>query len=503
MKKFYVKLICLSALILSISACDEYLNLEPVSSITVANFWNSPDQATAALNGMYHRLRTQTQNRNLFLLGEARSNIWEVGFGTDVGLGGSSNAAFINSLTVSLPGPDWQPFYTVIHHANLLLKYTPDIDFANESEKNRILAEAHAMRAFVYFVMVRTWGELILKTDPVEGYDPEEEFETRSSVEEVFDLIKRDLDDALALFPDNSFPSLRSHWSKPAVYTLKADVYLWTGKRLNGGNPDFNTALNAIAEVEKSDVALLNNFKDVFDYDNKGNKEVIMCIHHKYLESGTKYSFGTLTGIEVPLRENLEEGVWERIYPWSGANVHWRYSRYVIDQFNKDHDTRYDATVTEIFVIQEDGSKEWGFNFKQKWEGLIIGESRYYYDDYYLYRYADVVLMKAEAKNALGQDPSTEINIIRERAYGDNYDLYVYENGTKEQNDEVILQERLFEFIDEGKHWWTLVRFDKAFELIPTLQDRAGQDHLLLWPIGENILSREPGVEQNPGYGYE
>jgi hypothetical protein len=73
-------------------------------------------------------------------------------------------------------------------------------------------------------------------------------------------------------------------------------------------------------------------------------------------------------------------------------------------------------------------------------------------------------------------------------------------SGSQAYNDEVILQERLFEFAFEGKRWFDLVRFDKAFDLVPSLQDRKGQDDVLLFPISENVLALEPKVVQNPGY---
>lgn len=108
--------------------------------------------------------------------------------------------------------------------------------------------------------------------------------------------------------------------------------------------------------------------------------------------------------------------------------------------------------------------------------------------------------MKAEAKNALGQDPSSDINKVRQRAYGANYSQFVFVNGSKAQNDELILKERLLETAFEGHYWWDLLRFGKAFELVPSLQSQVGKDYLLLFPIAESTLSIEPKVKQNPGY---
>ena len=108
--------------------------------------------------------------------------------------------------------------------------------------------------------------------------------------------------------------------------------------------------------------------------------------------------------------------------------------------------------------------------------------------------------MKAEAENALGKDPSTSINKIRQRAYGENYSKHVFVNGSKAQNDMEILNERLLELFYEGKRWWDLIRFDKVFELVPYFKENPQDKYKLLWPIGLNILSMEPNISQNPGY---
>src|SRR5690606_32226934 len=129
------------------------------------------------------------------------------------------------------------------------LKYVPEIEFSSESLKNDILAQAYTMRAFTYFVMVRTWGELPLRTEPTESSDAEFTQIERSSVQEVFELIKSDLDQALELYADTTYPDGRFLWSRPAAQALKADVYLWTGKKLNGGDTDLNTALDALNDI--------------------------------------------------------------------------------------------------------------------------------------------------------------------------------------------------------------------------------------------------------------
>lgn len=490
MKKIFKAITCLLIGLVPVS-CTEDLTLEPISQITNASFWQSKQDAEGALNGMYVRMRTQANN--LFVWGEGRSEIWVQNFGFDPS---TAFYVFKNDLSRTNAGPDWTTMYSVIHDANLILKYVPGIAFADESEKNSVLAQAHAMRAFTYFTMTKTWGDLILILDPTEGFDPGTIYRERASQAEVFTAIKSDIDAALALFADNSFPTGRNRWSKPAVNALKADVYLWTAKKLNGGTADLNTVLAAIAEIEASDVQLLPNFKDVFAFNNKGNKEIIMAIRFEEGESSTRIVYGGVTGINAPVAPFTDQAVIDRILPFTGKDPYWQISTDVSNQFNDD-DTRKDATFIEVFQTR-DNVTSFMYNVDTKWSGVISGGVRQMFDDYILYRYADVVLMKAEAKNALGQDPSTEINMIRERAYGANFPDHVFVSGTQEENDEAILQERLFELLSEGKRWWDLVRFGKAFEKVPLLAGKTEEQ--LFFPINLNILTLEPLIEQNPGY---
>jgi hypothetical protein len=363
----------------------------------------------------------------------------------------------------------------------------PDIDIPTEESKNNILAQAYTTRAYLYFVMARTWGGVPIRTEPTEGYNSETTQKSRSTIEEVFKLIKEDLDLAISLFEDNTFFAGRNRWSRPAANALKAEVYLWTGKQLNGGNADFTIALEACNEVQKADLELLPNFADLFEYSNKRNKEVIMAVAFDAIESGRNVYYSMYSGLTSSSTDPINGEIIGR----SSDGLVWTVTQLVRDQFTAD-DKRRDpsfAVVPNYSILV------------RKCRGIMISGVRYFTSDIVLYRYADVLLMMAEAKNALGLDPSAEINTIRRRAYGDAFNSHVYiNNGTKEQNDNAILKERLLELVFEGKRWWDLVRFEKAFDLVPSLSERVGQDYLLKWPIGLTTLSLEPQIQQNPGW---
>src|SRR5690625_158278 len=479
-------------------SCTKDLRLSPISQISNASFWKSEDDADGALYGMYARFRTQS--RNLFLWGELRSN----DFGPSVGGEPIDHGIlYRNTLNASSPLSNWLGLYSVIHDANLMLKYIPEISFSDDKKKERILAQAYAMRAYCYFVMARTWGGVPLVTQPTEGYSEDVQRE-RASIEDVFNLIKSDLDNAISLFPDNNFEAGRFNWSKPAVNTLKADVYLWTGKRMGGGNNDFTTALDALNEVEESDVLLLDDFHKIFEYNNKGNKEILFAIRFMDNESGetADYNQSFIHTSHMPLSEELDEETQETLSGGRGFS-YLQVMPHVRDLFIEDKDQRRAASFKEIYIYEggyPDGNKTYYTAIQTKFRGVLISGQRFWYDDYVIYRYGDVLLMKAEAKNALGEDPSEDMNKIRKRAYGNHFSEFEFVNNSKDVNDSEIIKEWLLEKAFEGRYWWDVIRFGKAFELVPSLQDKVGQDHLLLFPIPLSTLSIELKVVQNPGY---
>lgn len=487
------KLIIPVLLSLVFSSCEKNLDISPVSSITKESFFKTENDVQGALNGAYNRLRGQA-DLNLFIWGEARSEIMTNSIAGTLGY----EKYYNNTMTIANAGPEWGGMYGGINAVNLILKYTPDITYASQAAKNTALAEAYAMRAYMYFVLARTYGGVPLRKEPTESYDPATIQIPRATEAETFQFIKSDIDQAVQLFAANTIPAGRNKWSKPSANALRAEIYLWTGKRLNGGNADFTVALNALNEVQTATgVNLLANYADIFRYTNKGNNEVLMAIRFQIGESNNQtfahnmYASTTAYPAYVPQSQRDIVGV-----PLAGNGNVWRIRDGVRSQFTND-DQRKSGTYIDLMGT---AAADYYTNYGLKYSGTVDLGTRYFMNDYVLYRYADVLLMKAEVKNALGQDPSPEMILVRQRAYGSAYSAHVFTNGTKQQNDDAILKERLLELTLEGKRWWDLVRFGKAFELVPSLQGKQAETHLLYWPIGVNTTTRETLVTETPGW---
>jgi hypothetical protein len=504
MKKFNY-IIILTLCLAASSSCKKAIETTPVSVITSSSFFKTPDDAAGALRGMYVDFRVQAAN-DLYWLGEGRSDMLTNGLAGTQGYDKFWN----NTLTASSPNADnqlslWKNLYTPINSANLILKYVPDIIFPSAATKNSILAQAYTMRAFAYFTLVRAWGGVPLRTTPIESYDPASINLPRSSVADVFALIKSDLNAALSLYPDLTYDVSRSTWSKASADALKGDVYLWTAKMQNGGQADLTTALNAVNEAQTSDVALTANYSDIFSYTNKtNNKEVLMAVHFQLNEGVQNYwqtmYISNLSNVSAATLAVVgTQGVGNQ-----GVNTA-QIRKEVRDQFTTD-DQRRNATFYEIFDLGKPTAvppvpPQFVTSIVVKGAGMVNAGTRNFYTDVMIYRYADLLLMKAEIKNALGQDPTTEINLVRQRAYGANYSpTHVFVNGSQPANDAAILKERLLELATEGKRWWDLVRFGQAFNMVPSLAGKSSKPGLLLFPIGQTIRSTEPLVTENPDW---
>jgi hypothetical protein len=135
-----------------------------------------------------------------------------------------------------------------------------------------------------------------------------------------------------------------------------------------------------------------------------------------------------------------------------------------------------------------------------KYIGTTAGTAQVYNNDYPVYRFADVLLLLAEAKAKLGEDPSSEINAIRQRAYGAGFTPHV--NGNVQANMNAILNEYLREFIGEGKRWWALRRAGDSYvyaNVSPTYLSPTTQAKFLL-PLSLTMLNNDPLLKQTPGY---
>lgn len=500
MKKYIVIVIAA----LGLFACESELELVAPSQLTTAGYWDTEEGARTAHTGMFANLRDAFGT--LWLFGEIRSDVW----------GGRTyespaNVSLIeSSFTVSTaPFGGWAGLYTQIHRINDFLINVPGIDFVNESDKDHLIGQAYGLRALYYYTLLKTWGDVPIILEPLATVDPAELSRERSPQSDVMALIKSDIEASLNAFgSDNSFwAGNKNFWSKAATLALKGDVYIWSGNLMGGGNADLTEAKTALQQIASFGISLEPSIDNLWGVPNEGNSEFIFAVQYQRDEASNIYNSFTGRSTEINPQFNAAgESMADFII--AGANRYGQSEKTILLLDDND-DARKDATFIRLYTDDNGGAgyptysepTYFGSIFK-KFLGQVDGSERIFENDVPLYRYADVLLLLAEAKNLLGEDPSGEINQIRQRAYGENYEpaTHAYVNGSQTANANAILNERYKEFIGEGKRWWDLRRAGDSFVIDNVSFLNSGDEYKLILPITEDMIGRNPLLEQTPGW---
>jgi hypothetical protein len=508
MKKLIINSIIGIVLVASFNSCSKRLDLSPVSSISDANFWKTPDQFDAFVTGINTRFRSH--NSAFQVLGELRSDI----FGPDPGSSGAFTGESTQGLeriwgqTLDLDNSgvsNFGGFYSNIVEINLLINKLNTTNIVTPATKSYYLGISYGMRAFYYFQLTRSWGDVVIQTDPVASIDISNLAKPASPAADVMKLIKSDIDSSINNYAaDYSIKNSKSTWSKAATLMLKAEVYLWTSYR-GGGTADATTARNSLTDIQANvpGLALLPNFSDVFATTTRGNNEIIFTI--RYLLNESVMSWVTASYVpQTGLISNFYDSVANRQFNatadnWGGLlRAPTRISTF--RAFN-DKDSRKWASIQPAYQLSAGTYKMAGV-FVKKYSGEQNAGARAFTNDFPIYRYADLLLLLAEAKLLLGQDPSAEINAVRARAYGANYNAATlgYPRQAIDVNpNEALLQERFYEFIFEGKRWYDLRRMGDNYVYAHTTVPST-QSYKLLWPIDRSSLTNNRSLVQNPGY---
>lgn len=494
-------------LMLTAIACTKSLDeVVPQDAISKDQALKDPNAARTLYHGVYGLFRNY--NATLFQLGEMRSEIWVDGLFTESVDGTLQNLYRHNISNLNVPFTSWANFYNLIYNYNSVIKIIPQTPLP-DAEKNQILAEVYGLRAFTYYTMLRTWGAVPLNTEPIETItNAAQTYKRRTPADSVMMQVKADIETSLGLFGSTNVLSTnkRVYWSRVASLVLKGDVFIWSGTHMGGGTGDFTTAKNALQEVRNlqgASLDLQSNYADIFDPTKKtNNKELIFAINYELQQAqmGVFGSFqvNSIQASTLSFTQTATPTV-SSAYPYvNGAN------RVGLNQnmINKLTALPADQRISNTFRVMYSTATPFPARgvLLTKFIGTTTGTTQVYTNDYPIYRYADVLLLLAEAKTKLNEDPSAEINAIRLRAYGAGYTPHV--NGGITVNMNAILEENLREFIGEGKRWWALRRAGDSYvyaNISATYLSPTSTAKLLL-PLSQSMLAADPLLTQTPGY---
>ncbi len=477
------KYIFLIIIILLISACSDILDENP-KAISTEKFYNTVDEIADATNAIYAPLKG-TYAFGIYIPRIMEANA-DYGYARS---GFTSDYQGYSATIITRIGLIWTQLYLSIRNANLVIKNTPNSSGTTDGEKAKYLGEAKFLRAFTYFTLVRFWGGVPIRT---EGNMDEINL-ARSSVNDVYSLILNDLKYSEENLPD--VPRLVGAPSKWAAKTLLADVYL--------NLKDWRNARDKAAEVIKSGKYSLVNVNKSDDFNNLFGSTVSTTpeeiFYMKYIDgTSSDYGWYFLMDLHYSTSTYFGKQGWGNIYTttdnlviknWDNGDLRKQYNLYSCDL----------GIGTNTLLFKKFYNKDAKTNFSG--------------NDYPLYRYADLLLIYCEAETQTNSAPTADalecLNKIHRRAYGYDPSLvsssdYKIENYNKDSFIDLIIKERGYETLTEGKRWLELVRTGRASKIISDVKNIsiADKHYLMPIPVVETSYNKsiDPIADQNPGY---
>jgi hypothetical protein len=498
---------------LVLASCND-LDLAPTGVVTKQQFFKTDADALASVNGVYQALSYSEGEQALY----GRNLYFLTDMGSDYAAAGASASNYhvqsVSRLAIEA-GNDrvalaWKQIYNGVNRANIAIDNIPPITGGDPALRERLTNEARFLRALLYFNVVRLWGDAPLVLHEVEELKNEALKVGRTPKEEIYAQIIRDLTDALNL-PASYDAANAGRPTAGAARALLADVYLtrkeWTKAR--------ETAQDVIANAAVYGYRLEDHFGDLFTKpDKKNGPEHVFSVQFENGQSGTTGNAGNF----------LTTASYFGPVPIEPADIpasdEIAYSRFVDDGVIKD--TRRDVSYLKRTVagVNPATGEPVIYTFPRALFIKYVSDIAKPYTqraadpvNFPLIRYAEVLLIYAEALNEENGGPTPEayeaINRVRRRAFGElpyttpsgkpGVDLNGLDQAAFRK---AIRDERLFEFVQEGKRWFDLVRWGVLVEEVSKVAFKSAvSERNYLYPIPQEQRDLNPdGLWQNPGY---
>lgn len=390
--------IALAFLVLVTASCADFLEEGREGGYSSETFWKTETHATVALTGIYRIASFTSTNNALWVFGDVAS---------DDGIRGAKPGDFPDAQSIddftyirsnSYFDVIWSHYYEGISRANYFLYYVPDIDM-NEQRKAQMLAEARFLRAYYYFTLVNIFGEIPIKTNPPLNED--EIYKPKSSVGAVYQLIENDLLAAKNSLTKTPTGTNAGRATKGAAWGLLAKAYLYQQKwdnALEAADSVINLGVYSLQPVYKNNFldSTQNNSESVFEIQHINGAQGLGSYLSQYFTPIPQFNG---YGVDVPTEDFVEEF--------------------------EAGDPRLSYTLGmegDEWINGEPFDPEWsptGYVQKKHIQPLSVGPVNNDGALNYVYmRYADVLLIRAEALNELHRtaEALTPLNEVRKRA---------------------------------------------------------------------------------------
>ncbi len=480
------------------TSCSDFLDESDPSNFTEENYFTRPEHARSSVNAIYFPLREPMVSGfggGTWMMTEFATGL----AGTD--LGQAVNNYFIkdlrNTSDNSYGQTYWTQYYKGIAGANLSLARIPGIAM-DAAEMKKVLGEAYFLRAFYYFQLVQMFGNIPLITEPV-NLQSDQLRPSAATPEAIYNQIVEDLKAAEA----SGLPMTENSGKVTlgAVKSLLAKVYLtMAGHPLQKGAAYYDLAAKKAEEViDSKQFKLFTTYDDLHNPAKKNVEENIFMIQYKtgLIASGWQVSI-------IPYNKNISAysdetgGIYatgDFVKSYEPNDLRVKEKQFFFTKFTNESDRNKVVDLGGYFIYKhfDNVAQTSSANSDLNWPVI---------------RYADVLLIYAEASNEVG-GPSAKayeaVNAIRTRA-----ELPALAGLTKDTFREAVWRERWHELCFENITWFDMARLRKAFNVTtkkfdnyvghkfsygPTLTDRE-----LLFPIPTAEIRNNTNLDQNKGY---
>lgn len=501
MKNKYI--IIVSVVLLSVVgvSCKKWLDELPINTVTEDQAWRNGSDAEGAVAAGFAIFRralsgltkddTPATTRNgswgdYFFWGDARSGDWITPNNDS-----DWEACFRNHLiekTELEPMTNWRLFYRAIEQCNLVLEKIPSItDGLTEQRKKELIAEAHFLRALAHFYAARIWGDI-----PVNLEARNVKALGREPLNEVMRMVVEEADLAIPSLPwkrDGTIKESMSRGTKGAALAMKAHALMWL--------KEYKGASDAMQEIISSNTFKLvpiDQFRNLFDAGESEEAILQMYYDIKKGEYADYYGHIMTYYLTNPYtsRSNLTLAV-ER------SKILEIYPDYARDQSDKRvpaffESIDFSVSPSELRPVLPDP-------LANGERAIMFAKFRKVKDRSYnlmeapvpIFRYADILLLKAEADARLGNvgEALTNLNAIRTRA-----GIPIFTRDDQPTVIEEVLDERHRELLGEFHRVYDLVRLGRLHEFNPNVTLQGEKDGAGFYPVSDEAFANNPNMQQ-------
>lgn len=460
-KYIYLSILLAGALIGGVVACDKKLDVQDENFLTPENYFKNADQLARGTNSIYSMMRSNALvSREWFFVHDLR--------GGEMAAGGSQLEAprlqILQGSAIdgsnSVMSDAWRALYSMIHRANTVIGNAANGD-DNAALRDRAVGEAKFLRAWAYYELASTWGQVPVYTAVVTSPD---QFKPKSPIADVYAVAQTDLQEAAALLPASHTGVDVGRATKGAANALLGKVYLQQGKYQEAKAAlDLVTGYTLTADYE-------HNFLEENEFNSESIFEVIFVprADNAFNWGGTG---NDVTQAHATIRAQEYSPVqWRNLIPSNDLLEEYeagdsRYSKSVY----QTGDTYAGGTLTDadqngnssvVFGVTKKASwRKYTILYKNGTKTVLTPSGI----NHRIIRYADVLLMKAEAElERPGGSIATAIGYVNEVRARTSTNLTAVPVGTKDAARIAIMHERYVELAGEQVRDRDLVRWHRA-----------------------------------------